>query len=199
MRQALIISASPRRGGTSDTLARLFAEGAEEGGLRCRHIALRDARIRPCRGCGRCDAPPHACPLAGDDAERILADIIAADLVVWAAPIYFYGLPAHAKACVDRAQRFWSVPVSGAPRPAAAGLVAGRPRGEQLFTGAALGLRYFFRLLGRELEEVRHWRGMEGPADWNAADDGVPRAEAVRQWGLRWAGRLTAPSGPGDA
>ena len=196
MPQALILAASPRRGGTTDTLARLFAEGLEAGGLRCRFLALRDVRVRPCRGCGHCAGPPHACPLSGgDEAEALFADIRAAQLVFWAAPIYFYGLPAHAKGCVDRAQRFWGRPVSGPLRPAVAGLAAGRPRGEQLFTGAALGLRYFFPLLGRELAETRCWRGMEGPEDWRKEENGVMRAEAVRDWGRQWAQRLTRDSG----
>ncbi|MCI7568629.1 MAG: flavodoxin family protein [Desulfovibrio sp.] len=191
MPELLLLAASPRRDGTTDAMAHLFAAGAEDGGLSCRFLALRDIRIRPCRGCGRCAAPPHACPLSGDDAERLFADIAAADLVFWAAPIYFYGLPAHAKGVLDRAQRFWHAPVAAARRPAVAGLAAGRPRGEQLFTGATLGLRYFFPLLGRELTDTRCWRGMETPDDWRKCDDGRPRAEEARLWGRRWAQRIT--------
>ncbi len=192
---ALLLAASPRRGGTSDTLARLFAEGAEEGGLACRFLALRDVRIRPCRGCGQCAAPPHGCPLSGggsgDGADGVFAAIRDAALVLWAAPIYFYGLPAHAKGLLDRAQRFWHGPAATVPRPAIAGLVAGRPRGEHLFTGAELGLRYFFPLLGRHLEETRRWRGMEDASDWRQRDGNRPRAEEVRQWGRQWAQRLS--------
>lgn len=190
MPQILLLAASPRPEGTSDVMAHLFAEGADAGGVTCHFRPLRAARIRPCRGCGRCAAAPFRCPLSGDDADALFADIIAADLVFWAAPIYFYGLPAHAKACLDRAQRFWAAPVAPAQRPAIAGLVAGRPRGEQLFTGATLGLRYFFPLLGRTLVEARQWYGMEGPDDWQQQDAGLSRADAVRQWGHHWAQQL---------
>lgn len=188
---ALLLAASPRRDGTSDTLARLFAEGAEEGGIACRFLALRDVRIRPCIGCGHCADPPHGCPLSGDDAEELFAAITAADLVLWAAPIYFYGLPAYAKGVLDRAQRFWHSPVDAVPRPAIAGLVAGRPKGEQLFTGASLGLRYFFPLLGRHLEETRCWRGMEDASGWRRSDGNRSRADEVRQWGRQWARRIS--------
>lgn len=186
----LILAASPRAGGTSDTGARIFAAGAEEEGAETRFLPLRGRRIRPCEACGACDRPPHACPLAdGDDAEAILSEIRDADLVLAAAPVHFYGLPAHAKALVDRAQRFWRM--SGPPEedaPPALGLfVAGRPRGDSLFVGMTLGLKHFFRVLGRELVETREFRGMESASAWDSrpGDGGE-----IRRWGREWARRL---------
>ena len=89
------------------------------GSMPVEEIALQEKHIRPCRGCQSCDAAPHVCPLARtDDAEAIFAAIAAADVVLWTSPVYFYGLPAQAKALVDRSQRIWAGVEAG--RPAAA-------------------------------------------------------------------------------
>ena len=104
MNQILALLCSPRPGGVSDSLARLFAEGAAEAGAEARLEPLRRYKIAPCIGCGACARPPHACVLArGDDqAEELFALFQAAPLVLLAAPIYFYPLPAFFKDFIDR-------------------------------------------------------------------------------------------------
>ena len=114
----LSLLGSPRANGTTHSMARLIAGGLSGGGP-VEEIALQEKHIRPCRGCQSCDAAPHVCPLARtDDAEAVFAAIAAADVVLWTSPVYFYGLPAQAKALVDRSQRIW------------AGVEAGRPAGK---------------------------------------------------------------------
>lgn len=187
---ALIVLGSPRAGGTSDTLARLFAQGAASRGLPTEQLALRQKRITPCIHCSACARPPHTCRLAPqDEAEDLLQALERAPLVLFCGPVYFYGLPAHAKALVDRAQSRWQRPPSSTDKPrlpAISALVAGRPRGERLFSGSELGLKYFFAALGRELNESRHWRGMDQPDDLLHS----PAARDMRCWGEQWAERI---------
>ena len=122
----LSLLGSPRANGTTHRMARLVAGGLSGGGP-VEEIALQEKHIRPCRGCQSCDAAPHVCPLARtDDAEAVFAAIAAADVVLWTSPVYFYGLPAQAKALVDRSQRIW------------AGVEAGRPAGKGPLVLAAL-------------------------------------------------------------
>ena len=132
----LSLLGSPRANGTTHSMARLIAGGLSGGGP-VEEIALQEKHIRPCRGCQSCDAAPHVCPLARtDDAEAVFAAIAAADVVLWTSPVYFYGLPAQAKALVDRSQRIWAGVEAG--RPAGKGplvlaaLAAARPRGTAL-------------------------------------------------------------------
>ena len=165
----LSLLGSPRANGTTHTMARLIAGGLSGGGP-VEEIALQEKHIRPCRGCQSCDAAPHVCPLARtDDAEAVFAAIAAADVVLWTSPVYFYGLPAQAKALVDRSQRIWAG--GGAGRPAGKGplvlaaLAAARPRGEQLFTGSLLGLKYFFASFGARIADTRTLRGLACPED----------------------------------
>ena len=61
MNQILALLCSPRPGGVSDSLARLFAEGAAEAGAEARLEPLRRYKIAPCIGCGACEkkCPQH--------------------------------------------------------------------------------------------------------------------------------------------
>ena len=60
MKNVLIISASPRKGGNSDTLCDRFAQGAEESGHKVEKVFLADKNIGYCRGCGVCNSI-HKC------------------------------------------------------------------------------------------------------------------------------------------
>ena len=137
---------------------------------------------------------PHRCVLAAeDDAEHILCALEQTPLLLLAAPIYFYALPGQLKCLVDRAQNRWLTRQGkrSAPEPTGLSLsllVAGRPRGEQLFAGSELCLSYFLRALGRSLAEQRAVRGIEGPEDITP-----DLCEAMRDWGRRQA-ELLPPS-----
>ncbi|WP_300717560.1 flavodoxin family protein [uncultured Desulfovibrio sp.] len=187
----LSLLGSPRANGTTRTMARLILEGLSGSGAAVEEIALQEKRIRPCRGCQSCARPPHACPLSpDDDTEAVFAAIAAADLVLWTSPVYFYGLPAQAKALVDRGQRLWSVRESGGGAVRGpvvlAALAAARPRGEQLFSGSLLGLKYFFACFGSSLADTRTLRGLAAPGDLLARPE---LCDGLRHWGRDWAGR----------
>ena len=109
MNPALVLMCSPHAGGVSDTLAKSFAAGLDDGGYPAACIALREHPVLPCLGCGACVRAPHACVLAcKDDAEWLFARFAEAPLVVLASPIFFYALPAGFKAWIDRGLEFWA-------------------------------------------------------------------------------------------
>ena len=66
---------------------------------------LNSLSIRPCQDCGSC-YQTGVCVLM-DEMTGISAAIRAADRIILASPIFFYGLSAQAKAMVDRCQSFW--------------------------------------------------------------------------------------------
>ena len=53
MKNVLILSSSPRRGGNSDTLCDEFMQGAIESGHRVEKVFLRDKTIHPLHGMRR--------------------------------------------------------------------------------------------------------------------------------------------------
>jgi multimeric flavodoxin WrbA len=96
----LIISASPRKGGNSDTLCDQFAKGAKEAGNKVEKIFLKNYHINYCTGCGVCNTT-HKCVLK-DDMEPLLDKMVAADAIVLSTPVYFYSMAGQMKTFIDR-------------------------------------------------------------------------------------------------
>ncbi|MBO4368511.1 MAG: flavodoxin family protein [Desulfovibrio sp.] len=168
MHESLVLSASPHAGGVTETAAAMLAKGMGSRSFSLLH--LRDYRVHPCQGCGFCERSPHTCLLDrdGDDGEFLLQRIYAAHSVILCAPIYFYALPADCKALIDRAQRFWqsqALQEDRARRPSFVLLIAGRKKGDALFSGALHTLRYFLQAMGRELVATKTLRGLEKRTD----------------------------------
>lgn len=164
MSEVLIIAASPAANGVTDALAREFSRGYASAGGSGEIVKTRDYTVAPCVNCGYCRRHPGKC-VFNDDGEKALDAMRAAPLLCVVAPIYFYALPAGFKGLIDRAQTFWRLGEARKPLPCVVILAAGRARGDSLFTGAALTLKYFFRALGREIVASRHLRSLEEPTD----------------------------------
>lgn len=99
-KQVLVLSASPRKGGNSDTLCDEFVRGALDAGNRAEKIFLRSRTINYCTGCGVCNTA-HKC-VQKDDMADILEKMIKADVIVMATPVYFYTMDAQMKTLIDR-------------------------------------------------------------------------------------------------
>jgi len=99
-KKILVISTSPRMGGNSETLADVFIKGAEEAGHETKKICLYDKKIEFCKGCLGCQTTGKC--ILRDDAERIIAQMKAMDVLVFATPIYFYEMSGQMKTLLDR-------------------------------------------------------------------------------------------------
>ena len=99
-KKVLILSASPRKGGNSDTLCDQFLRGAKESGHQVEKIFLRDKKIGYCTGCGVCNKT-HRCA-QDDDMAEVLEKMVKADVIVMATPVYFYTMNAQMKTVIDR-------------------------------------------------------------------------------------------------
>lgn len=106
MKQVLVLSSSPRKGGNSETLALAVAEGAREAGHAVTFIRLAERKIAPCTGCGLCSFQGKPCPIK-DDARTIQEAMFAADVVVMATPVYFYSICAQMKTLIDRSSPYY--------------------------------------------------------------------------------------------
>ena len=106
MKHIVILSGSPRKNGNKTLLCRQFQQGAEEAGHSVRFIPLAEKRIGFCRACDACMRNGGAC-IQKDDMEEILCAFQQAAVVVLATPVYFYGVSAQMKACIDRTYPIW--------------------------------------------------------------------------------------------
>lgn len=99
-KSVLIISASPRKGGNSDTLCDQFAKGAKEAGNEVEKLRLSELHIEYCSACYACKKVGHC--VKQDDMEYVLDKMRAADVIVLATPVYFYTMNAQLKTLIDR-------------------------------------------------------------------------------------------------
>lgn len=144
-----------------------FLRGLREGGGEAEKLRVGDLDISPCRECLACYQTGEC--VIKDEMERLVSGLLAADKLVLAAPIFFYGLPAGLKALIDRGQVFWvrkTLLSLSPPRPGrpAFAILTGATGGEKLFDGALLTLNYFLENLGVNLVDKFLLRKTGGPA-----------------------------------
>ncbi|MFC1834842.1 flavodoxin family protein [Thermodesulfobacteriota bacterium] len=171
MPNIIAIYGSPRRTGNTATLLAKAVEGAREAGAQVEEIVLRDLRMSPCLeiyGCkenGRC--------AINDDFQELYDKLASCDGLMLASPIFFYTVSAHTKILMDRCQSFWvkkywidKVPF-GTGELTRKGLFisAAATKGQKLFDGAILAVRYLFDVLDMELWRSVLARGLDFQGD----------------------------------
>lgn len=101
-KNVLTILGSPRKGQSYRIVQRLSEHLQHQGDIDFQFLHLREADIKPCRGCGLClHRGEDLCPLK-DDREKILALMDQADAVIMATPVYSLQVTALLKNMLDR-------------------------------------------------------------------------------------------------
>jgi len=100
--RVLAVSSSPRRAGNSSLLAEAAMEGVAEAGHRGELVHLADhvqGFLRNCRECRRADG---SCAIEDGYSDLLLAQVLPADALVLATPVWWYGMSAQLKNFFDR-------------------------------------------------------------------------------------------------
>jgi multimeric flavodoxin WrbA len=169
--KVLGIFGSPRKGGNTDLLLEEALKGAEQEGARVERLHLTDDQITPCRECHGCDKTGQC--VIPDDMQTITPKLLEADLVILASPIFFYGITAWAKALVDRSQAVWvrkyflkdpSLSKEGKKRKGFF-IAVGASKGQKLFEGSILTVKYFFDAINAEYAGELLFRGLDAKGD----------------------------------
>ena len=100
-KKVLVISTSLRKNSNSEKLAAAFAEGAKEAGHAVERISLGGKSVGFCRGCLACQKTRRC--VIKDDAADMLQKMLAADVIAFATPIYYYEMSGQMKTLLDRA------------------------------------------------------------------------------------------------
>ena len=150
MKNILALYMSPRPGGNSDLLMDEFLKGASEAGLEARRIYVRDLDMGGCIECAGCDETGEC--ILRDDMDDLYPLLIETERLVTTAPIFFYGLPSQGKAVIDRCQALWNRvrlnPELKRPQGKGFFLGVGATKGQNLFDGTLLGMKYFHEAVG---------------------------------------------------
>ena len=96
----LVLQGSPNTNGSTSLIAGEFARGAREAGHHVEVVDVAALDIAPCTGCVACGYEGPC--VQADDMDALREQILAADMLVFATPLYYYGMTAQLKAVVDR-------------------------------------------------------------------------------------------------
>ena len=96
----LILQGSPNVKGSTAVLADEFTRGAREAGHTVTRVDVARLDIAPCTGCVACGYEGPC--VQHDDMDGLRKQILAADMLVLATPLYYYGMTAQLKTVIDR-------------------------------------------------------------------------------------------------
>ncbi len=169
--KVLGIYGSPRKGGNSDILLDEALKGANSAGAEISSIRSSDLTISGCLECGGCDET-GVC-VVEDEMQPVYQQLVDADVIFLASPIFFYGIPAQTKALIDRCQALWSKRLleqtAEERKTFHSGkgylLAVGATKGSNLFEGVQLTAKYFFDALDMSYEGGVCVRSVEGQGD----------------------------------
>ncbi|MBI4965130.1 MAG: NAD(P)H-dependent oxidoreductase [Desulfomonile tiedjei] len=103
--KVIALNSSPRGDGTSKTGIMLDAlvKGMSDAGAEVETVQLRHKKVKNCIGCFTCwTKTPGVCIHKDDMANELFPKWLAADLVIYATPLYHYTVNATMKAFIER-------------------------------------------------------------------------------------------------
>ena len=97
----VMLTGSPHRQGTSALLADEFIAGASSKGHTIVRFDTAFEKVGPCRACYYCNDHNGEC-IQQDAMQKILPEILSADMLVLVTPLYYYNMTAQLKTVIDR-------------------------------------------------------------------------------------------------
>ena len=167
---ALGLQGSPRKNGNTSFLLSAFMNELEKLRAQVKVIEAGKKKILPCIECSVCEKEGF-CPLDDDMKYEIYPLLRQADVIVVATPIFFYSAPAQLKALIDRSQALWArrykLKLNDPGQKCRRGflLALGATRGNNLFAGLTLTIKYFLDAVGTSLEGSLTYRQIENLGD----------------------------------
>ena len=96
----VVLTGSPRKNGNSAYLAEQFIKGVEEQGHEIFRFDCAFKQVEPCRACNHCGM--NGTCIFNDDFLELRPKMVEADMVVFATPMYYFGISAQMKRVIDR-------------------------------------------------------------------------------------------------
>ena len=100
-KKIVVITGSPRKNGNSSAMADAFIKAAEAKGHSITRFDAAMKNVGGCHACETCFKTGKACSF-DDDFNTVAPIIQDADVVVFAAPVYWYSIPAQIKCVIDK-------------------------------------------------------------------------------------------------
>ena len=192
----LAVSASPRKDGNSDRVARRALASAREAGVPGTFVRLADHRFEPCIGCERCRRDKSC--TAHLDGMQLLYPLVERSLgLILVSPVHNYNVTAWMKAFIDRLYCYydfgpdrpgeWSTRLAGQGRKAAV-VSVGEQHGEE---GVGVTLEAMHRPLAALGYEVLEELPITGVFQRGRVADATDTMNRVGELGRRLAEAVT--------
>jgi len=98
----LVLNGSPRPNGNTHSLIESFKKGAESSNHNVKVINVCNQKIHACTGCAYCRNEGLSKCVFDDDMIDIINNSNHADLIVFASPIYYWGLTGQLQSTISR-------------------------------------------------------------------------------------------------
>ncbi len=102
VKKVLALSSTPRREGNSRMLAQAVLDGAIEAGHEGELVHLPDHVTTMLRDCRECRGPDGRCTIDDGYEGLFFEKFLPADGVIYATPLWWYGMSGHLKTFIDR-------------------------------------------------------------------------------------------------
>ena len=104
----ITLQGSPRKKGNTAKVLSWLEEELVALGHDVESIFLNTKTLKGCLACGKCKEQPDAVGcIQKDDIPEILEKMTKAELVIFASPLYFWGVTAQLKTVIDRTYSFY--------------------------------------------------------------------------------------------
>jgi multimeric flavodoxin WrbA len=166
--KVLGIMGSPRRQSNTEILLDKALAGAAQAGAGVEKVLISNLKISPCLEIYACFKDGN-CTIK-DDMQMLYDKLLEVDHIVFASPIFFYGVTSQAKAVIDRCQALWArrhvLGTGKEDKRVRRGVFisVGATRGARLFDGAVLTVKYFFDAIGVKYSGDLLVRGIDNKA-----------------------------------
>jgi len=166
--KVLGIMGSPRKQSNTEILLDKALEGAGEAGAEVEKVLVSKLKISPCLEIYACRKDGN-CAIK-DDMQLLYKKLLEADHVIFASPMFFYGVTSQAKAIIDRCQALWvrkhvlGMGKEDKRERRGVFISVGATRGAKLFDGAVLTVKYFFDAIGVKYSGDLLVRGIDNKA-----------------------------------
>ena len=101
MKKIVLLTASPRAKSNSTAMAQAFSTAITEKGAELVSIDAAHSGVKGCIACDNCFRDGRPCCF-DDGFNSIMEEIISADAIAFATPVYWYTFPAGIKAVIDK-------------------------------------------------------------------------------------------------
>lgn len=98
----LVLNGSPRPNGNTKAMVNAFKEGAESSGNKVTVVDVCQQTIGGCKGCEYCHTKGGGKCIQKDDMQQVYEALEQTDMIVFASPIYYWGISGQLQCAISR-------------------------------------------------------------------------------------------------